>query len=62
MKKLISLLVIAFVAVIASSATATEQPADQDVGSCYSVKPICIGSSPLCVCDNVRNCYWVCAR
>jgi hypothetical protein len=32
-----------------------------DIGSCYSVQPICLGSQrPICICDYARNCFWAC--
>lgn len=51
---------LAFVTV-ASAAQAKEAPSEADVGSCYSVKPICMGSQrAVCVCDYAQNCFWAC--
>jgi hypothetical protein len=34
---------------------------EQGVGSCYEVKPICIGGGhPVCMCTVTMQCYWVC--
>jgi hypothetical protein len=35
-------------------------PSPQDVGSCYSVQPICIVGHPVCLCTITLNCYWAC--
>jgi hypothetical protein len=38
-----------------------ERPAEADIGSCYSVRPICLAPQvPICICDIVRNCFWAC--
>jgi hypothetical protein len=31
-----------------------------DVGSCYSVPPICIQGQPVCMCDYAMQCFWSC--
>ena len=44
----------------AAYALFAERPAKADVGSCYSVQPVCMQGRPACVCDYAMNCYWSC--
>jgi hypothetical protein len=37
-----------------------ERPAVADIGSCYSVRPICIQGQPVCLCTYTQNCFWAC--
>ena len=38
-----------------------ERPASADVGSCYSVQPICMyPSQAVCMCNATMQCYWAC--
>jgi len=38
-----------------------EREAEADVGSCYSVRPICLyPTTPICVCDIQMRCFWAC--
>lgn len=53
-KSIVTLLVLAVGAVLFSSA------AQAGVGGCYDLKPMCMGTHPVCVCDVVMNCYWQC--
>lgn len=55
MKKTIALVALAL-GILAAS-----EPAQADVGSCYSVQPICLGGQRVqCICDVARNCFWAC--
>lgn len=38
----------------------TPRPAEADVGSCYSPRPICIGTQPVCLCSYTQQCFWSC--
>ena len=49
--------------VITWLALSTNGAAEAGIGQCYTdPKPICTGSGqrPVCVCDVVQNCWWVC--
>lgn len=47
--------------VLALVGAATERPAAADVGSCYSVQPICMyPSQAVCMCNVSMQCYWAC--
>jgi hypothetical protein len=62
MKKILALVVV-LSAVLAFSATSqakTPEVQDADYGSCYSVAPICIGTSPVCMCNQMQQCFWAC--
>jgi hypothetical protein len=48
------------IALATAYALFTERPAEADIGSCYSVRPICIQGHPVCVCDIAMNCFWAC--
>lgn len=60
MKKLIVTAIACVFAVVASSAQAEPAPSEQDIGSCYSLRPICTMGSPVCMCDYSMNCFWAC--
>jgi hypothetical protein len=36
------------------------RPLVADIGSCYSVAPICIQGHPVCVCTLTMQCFWTC--
>ena len=58
-------LIAAFAAIIATmalySTTSISNVQPLDTGSCYSVKPICLGNTTLvCLCSYNMTCYWAC--
>jgi hypothetical protein len=62
MKKTLAF-VFAAVSVLALSSTSqasAPETQEADVGSCYSARPICIGTSPVCVCNYSMQCFWAC--
>jgi hypothetical protein len=48
------------VALLATLAVCLATQAKADIGSCYSPKPVCIGTHPVCICDITQNCWWAC--
>jgi len=65
MKRIITIAATALVALFvgAGLASADTMPEPEPAGSCYGVKPICIGSTACCTCNNSGfNCSWSCCR
>jgi hypothetical protein len=64
MKKIaIALLVSVLVASFAVTSQAKQpEAAESDYGSCYSVRPICVGygTAPVCMCNQSMQCFWAC--
>ena len=52
--------VVACVGAVLVAMVVAPTDAKADVGSCYSVRPICLSGAPACMCDYSMNCYWVC--
>lgn len=56
MRNIVVVVLVALVVAMSSS-----RDAAADIGSCYSVRPICMpGQAALCMCDQTYNCFWVC--
>ena len=56
MKKFIVCLMVASITVVL---VATNE-ASAGYGSCYEVQPICIGTHPVCMCNQNNYCFWAC--
>lgn len=56
MRKLVAVAVTCLVGLVVMTGEA-----EADVGSCYSVAPICMyPTRPLCLCNQTMQCFWAC--
>lgn len=56
---MIRFMVVVVVLAIAGICMTTKE-AEAGYGSCYEVQPICIGTQPVCMCNQQNYCFWAC--